>query len=86
MMKILLCSPWDISHGGGISRWAHHIAQHYEDNPSSELQIDICPMDRSSYLDEVTGPIIRGYCGLKDYYAISKIIIHILFTYYFIST
>ncbi len=75
-MRVLLCTPWDISHGGGISRWAHHIAQHYEDNLSSELQIDICPMDRSIYLDEVASSIKRGYCGVKDYYAISKEIIN----------
>ena len=74
-MRVLLCTPWDISHGGGIARWAHHIVQHNEDSQSAELQIDICPMDRSSYLDEVTSPIKRGYCGLKDYYAISKDII-----------
>lgn len=74
-MKVLLCTPWDISHGGGISRWAHHIVSHYKSCDTSNLNIDICPMDRTSYLDEIVSPIKRAYSGLKDYYNISKIII-----------
>ncbi len=74
-MRILLCTPWDISHGGGISRWAHHIVYHYKRCDTSNLYIDICPMDRSSYLDEIVSPVKRAYSGLKDYYNISKIII-----------
>lgn len=73
-MKILLCTPWDISHGGGISRWAHHIANHYNNIKKSNLKIDICPMDRSTYLDETVGQAKRMYMGLKDYYAISQVI------------
>lgn len=74
-MRVLLCTPWDISHGGGISRWAHHIVSHYKGCDICNLNIDICSMDRSSYLDEIVSPIKRAYLGLRDYYSISKIII-----------
>lgn len=70
--KVLFCTPFDLSTGSGIARWAHHIYNFYTNIRNPSVSIDIYPMDRSIYLDETVFFLTRAYLGIKDYSKIVK--------------
>lgn len=70
--KILFCTPFDISTGSGIARWAHHIYEFYTNIESKNISLDIYPMDRTIYLDETANFFKRVYLGIMDYSKIVK--------------
>lgn len=67
MKKVLLCTPYALSNTGGIVSWAHHIMDYYSSLPEKNIDLKLCPMDRTIYLDETASQIKRMYLGLKDY-------------------
>ena len=70
--KILFCTPFDLSTGSGIARWANHIYEFYNKIEYPSVNIDIYPMDRKIYLDETVNIFKRAYLGIKDYSQIVK--------------
>lgn len=70
--KILFCTPFDLSTGGGIPRCSHHIINYYNEQKNSEYELKLLPMDRTVYGNKgkrknVLRFIRRMIHGLSDY-------------------
>lgn len=65
-MKILYCTPYDLSFGSGIARCSRYLHEYYLENNNIGHSLSIFPMDRSAYVENVSF-IKRLYLGLKDY-------------------
>lgn len=70
--KILFCTPYNLSRGGGIPRCSHHIMNYYNEQKNSEYELNILPMDRSSYVGNKMIFIKRLLLGVADYSNILK--------------
>lgn len=64
-MKILLCSPYQ-GIVGGISRWTGHIFTYYRSLQTSEIELELFPMNRSRFIGNMT-LINRIRYAIKDY-------------------
>jgi glycosyltransferase involved in cell wall biosynthesis len=65
--KVLFCTPYNLSNGGGIAQWGNHIYEYYQKNGHSEIDMDLLPMDRKSYVNINDSFLTRAYHGVFEY-------------------
>lgn len=65
-MKILLAAPYG-GVPGGISRWTGHIIKYYNSLPRRDVEIDLLPMGRSSFVSKNSSIFYRLKSGFIDY-------------------
>ena len=70
--KILFCTPFNISNGGGISRCSHHIFEYYQKSGWGDACLQILPMDRKCYVSENDSFLKRVCSGVSEYWGIIK--------------
>lgn len=66
-MKILYCTPYDLSFGSGIARSSRYLYEYYLNKDSKEHSLTLLPMNRNSHISENMNKIKRLYCGINDY-------------------
>lgn len=68
--KILFCTPYNLANGGGIAQWGNHIYDYYQKNGCGEIEMDLLPMDRKSYVSSNDSFLARAYHGVFEYVSI----------------
>lgn len=63
--RIILCAPYG-GISGGISRWTEHILKYYESINEVSVQLTICPMGRSKFVNN-SSFFYRLWAALVDY-------------------
>lgn len=66
-MKILLCTPFELTNGGGIPRCSQHIFDYYKKSGCNEISLSILPMDRKILINTTVPFIKRIYYGVIEY-------------------
>lgn len=71
-MKILYCTPFDLSAGSGIARCSRHIFEYFKRRGCDDIVLDVLPMDRKYYVSENSSVLKRAYSGVSEYWGIIK--------------
>lgn len=71
-MKILYCTPYDLSFGSGIARCSRYLHEYYLNKETKELSLELFSMNRDSYISKNMNILKRLYCGINDYWIILK--------------
>lgn len=66
--RIILCAPYG-GVSGGIAHWTEHILKYYESTKDVSVQLTICPMGRSRFVNN-SSFFYRLWAALIDYRAI----------------
>lgn len=64
---ILYCTPFDLSRGGGIPKYSHHIFDYYQKIKCGNIDLKILPMDRKQYVNTDDSILKRVYWGVLEY-------------------
>lgn len=72
MKKVLFCTPFGLTTGGGISRCSQHIFDYYQKCGCDNVSLSILPMDRKIYVNSNDSTIKRIYNGANEYFRIIK--------------
>lgn len=72
LKKILFCTPFEFSNGGGIPRCSHHIYDYYQKSGLDDVCLQILPMDRKRYVSGNDSSLRRVYSGVSEYLGIVK--------------
>lgn len=64
---ILYCTPFDLSRGGGIPKYSHHIFDYYQKIKCGNIDLKILPMDRKQYVNTDDSILKRVYLGVLEY-------------------
>lgn len=70
--KVLFCTPFGLSNGGGIPRCSRHIFDYYQKSGSNDVSLSILPMDRKIYVNSSDSTLKRVYNGASEYWEIIK--------------
>lgn len=70
--KVLFCTPFNFSNGGGIPRCSRHIFDYYQKSGGDDVCLQILPMDRKHYVSENDSLLKRIYSGASEYLGIIK--------------
>lgn len=70
--KVLFCTPFGLSNGGGIPRCSRHIFDYYQKCGCDNVSLSILPMDRKIYVNSNDSTIKRIYNGANEYFRIIK--------------
>ena len=70
--KILFCTPYSLSHGGGIPRCSRNIFEYYEKEEYKDIELDVMPMDRKYLVGQKTSFLKRVLDGTTEYFSIIK--------------
>lgn len=70
--KVLFCTPFDFSNGGGIPRCSHHIYDYYQKSGLDDVCLQILSMDRKRYVSENDSFLKRVCSGVSEYLGIIK--------------
>lgn len=70
--KVLFCTPFEFSNGGGIPRCSHHIYDYYQKSGLDDVCLQILPMDRKRYMSGNDSFLKRVYSGVSEYLGIVK--------------
>lgn len=73
--KVLFCTPYDLSTGGGIPRCSRHIFEYYQKCGSRYICLEVLPMDRKYYVNDNDLSVKRVFYGIFEYSAMIKKII-----------
>lgn len=71
-MKILFASPFHAP-VGGITKWANHIYNFYNNLPKTNLEITPLPMDRFANSNRSENRFIDLISGIKDYWKFIRV-------------
>ena len=70
--KILFCTPFSLSHGGGIPRCSRNIFEYYEKEDKKDIELDVMPMDRKYLVGQKTSFLKRVLDGTIEYFSIIR--------------
>lgn len=70
--KILFCTPYSLSNGGGIPRCSRNIFEYYEKEEYKDIELDVMPMDRKYLVGQKTSFLKRVLDGTTEYFSIIK--------------
>lgn len=70
--KVLFCTPFDLSTGGGIPRCSRHIFEYYQKCDYRDIYLEVLPMDRKYYVNDNDSLVKRVFYGILEYSTMIK--------------